>query len=651
MRKYYYKDDQGQQLGPVKLDKLGSIGLKLTTPVWYDPLPKWTTAGEVDELKSLFATVTAAPVTESVKEATAATIIKAPAAQVADAKRKYYYKDAQGQQQGPFKLDKLKLVNLKPATPVWYDPLPKWTTAGEVDELKSLLATVTAAPAIEPVKEAVVATAIKIPAAQVADAKRKYYYKDAQGQQQGPFKLDKLKLVNLKPATPVWYDPLPKWTTAGEVDELKSLILAVEEKTVTAPVAVSLPEVKEIKEVEHTAEPVINEPIAEIKETIISTEAGNGSSIPGAKEVTVLAEPLTNTLNTESKEAAVSAEGGNGNGSSKPEIKEETMVAEPIAETIIPAATEEIKEVTSPEKKELVTPVAPVIVMNDATVTFTVSTSASSGSINPATAAPPAAARRTRSKGPAWISWLFSLLVLGGAGYYVYQDINKNNNDGFGKNILPVSIDSNDKTTGQNDLKLQVQETPVTTNGTTTPVETVVVNRNDNKTTANTQKATAAANATKKAEELKKQMEKDRIAKEKAAEEESNRIKAVAAAAAAKDLQVRTNWPKYISFGSLDYSSKGGKIEAFDIPVYNGTDVTLDKVTIRVDYSKKDRKIVKTETVTVYNIPPKTVVNGKGPESKRGDKVNVYFTGISSRQLHFCYPQNNGNPADPYYCD
>jgi len=138
MRKYYYKDANGQQFGPVKLDALKTKSLTSQMPVWYDPLPKWTTAGEVEELKILFAQGTSivkegvkTPVIEKVKPAY-------------DPKRLYYYKDAAGQQFGPIKLDVLKTKNLTPGMPIWYDPLPKWTTADEVAELQSFL------PSIKP---------------------------------------------------------------------------------------------------------------------------------------------------------------------------------------------------------------------------------------------------------------------------------------------------------------------------------------------------------------------------------------------------------------------------------------------------------------------------------------------------------------------
>ncbi|MBK5271519.1 MAG: DUF4339 domain-containing protein, partial [Bacteroidia bacterium] len=52
---------------------------------------------------------------------------------------------------------------------------------------------------------------------------KQFYFSDNTGQQ-GPFNLEQLKGKNITSGTPVWYDPLPKWTTAGEVPALKDII-------------------------------------------------------------------------------------------------------------------------------------------------------------------------------------------------------------------------------------------------------------------------------------------------------------------------------------------------------------------------------------------------------------------------------------------
>lgn len=50
--------------------------------------------------------------------------------------------------------------------------------------------------------------------------------------EKGPLTIDKLKLEALKKDTPIWYEGLEHWTTAGEIDLLKSLFV---NKTVPPP--------------------------------------------------------------------------------------------------------------------------------------------------------------------------------------------------------------------------------------------------------------------------------------------------------------------------------------------------------------------------------------------------------------------------------
>lgn len=52
---------------------------------------------------------------------------------------------------------------------------------------------------------------------------REYYYIDATGNQVGPLTADELKLHNLTPQTPVWYEGLSDWTPAGTLPDVASL--------------------------------------------------------------------------------------------------------------------------------------------------------------------------------------------------------------------------------------------------------------------------------------------------------------------------------------------------------------------------------------------------------------------------------------------
>ncbi|MBK5270701.1 MAG: DUF4339 domain-containing protein, partial [Bacteroidia bacterium] len=193
---FYYTNSAGQQ-GPFTLEQLRGKNIIANTPVWYDPLPKWTTAGEVAALKDIISSAASAP------QAVATT---------ADWNNVPFYYSENGAQQGPFKIDQLKGKNITANTPVWYDPLPKWTTAGEVAALKDIISSAASAP------QAVAAT---------TDWNNVQFYFSENGVQQGPFRIDQLKGKNITANTPVWYDPLPKWTTAGEVAALKDIISAV----------------------------------------------------------------------------------------------------------------------------------------------------------------------------------------------------------------------------------------------------------------------------------------------------------------------------------------------------------------------------------------------------------------------------------------
>src|SRR5258705_7860141 len=358
---------------------------------------------------------------------------------------------------------------------------------------------------------------------------KQYYFNDGTSQQ-GPFTIEELKGKNISPETPVWYDGLPEWTTAGQLGELKDIFV-------------------------HTPPPF---------------------------------------------HAAATA------------------------------PVEEVKPVTT------ATPVAA------ATVTATAT----------------AATAKPAKKSTAWLSYVLGLLVLGGVGYLVYQDMEKNKGNNNSATTMTYTTDSTGNTGSHQVVAEPTTETthpdaakedsvsttkPMAPAETTTPVTTV--NQPPVATTSKSQK-TALTPATAKPSTKAQQAEA-----QKKAEEEKKKLQAALAAAAAKEKEYRNNWPQYITFGKLEYNTKGDGIDAFNVPVFNGTNAMLDKVTVRVDYMKKDKKVVKSETIFIYNIPPGTGLNGKAPEYKKGNNVKVFITGISSRKLHFCFPSNNGNSSDPYFCN
>ena len=203
-KQFYYVDSAGAQQGPVNLKQLEGINISANTAVWYDPLPKWTTAGKVDALKNIIA----AAATVSHPAAT-------PQTREEDWNNKqFYYMDSAGVRQGPLNLKQLEGKNISSRTSIWYDPLPKWTTAGEVAALKDVIN-----------KPVTVSQPAAATAAKEEDwANKQYFIADSSGAQQGPFSMEQLKGKNISPATLIWYPPLPKWTTAGEVAALKDII-------------------------------------------------------------------------------------------------------------------------------------------------------------------------------------------------------------------------------------------------------------------------------------------------------------------------------------------------------------------------------------------------------------------------------------------
>jgi hypothetical protein len=203
-KQFYFIDSAGVQQGPFNIRQLEGKNITSNTAVWYDPLPKWTTAGEVTVLKNIIN-----------KAVTAPHPVATTAAKEEDWNNKqYFFMDSAGVRQGPFNLKQLEGKNITLNTAVWYDPLPKWTTAGEVTVLKNIINKAVTAP------HPVATTAAK----EEDWNNKQYFFADSAGVQQGPFNLEQLKGKNITTGTPVWYPPLPNWTTAGEVAALKDII-------------------------------------------------------------------------------------------------------------------------------------------------------------------------------------------------------------------------------------------------------------------------------------------------------------------------------------------------------------------------------------------------------------------------------------------
>lgn len=56
MKKFYLHNGTMQE-GPFDYDELKAKSITRTTPVWYEPMPNWIAAGEITELKPMFAPV------------------------------------------------------------------------------------------------------------------------------------------------------------------------------------------------------------------------------------------------------------------------------------------------------------------------------------------------------------------------------------------------------------------------------------------------------------------------------------------------------------------------------------------------------------------------------------------------------------------
>ncbi|MGH2552809.1 MAG: DUF4339 domain-containing protein [Chitinophagaceae bacterium] len=319
------------------------------------------------------------------------------------------------------------------------------------------------------------------------------------------------------------------------------------------------------------------------------------------------------------------------------ELKEFFLQAPPTQQTTVP----DFKAVATPET--VVTPATTTVSEKD---TSTTASSPMPGTIKV----------KPAKKSTAWLSYVLGLLVLVGAGYLVYQDMGKSKGNEKKTTQMPIMMDSVSNSEMHQMVVDPEKETPqtetITTSEIITPApEEATVTTNNTPPAANTtksQKATLSTANAKPGTGTTKSLQNDGQ-KTAANKIEEERKKALAAAA--KEMDYRNNWPVYISIGKLDYTAKGDGVEAFNVPVYNGTNALVDKVTVRIDYMKKEKKVLKSETIIIYNIPPGSGVNGKAPENKKGNNIKVTITGITSRALHFCYPGNSGNPADPNFCN
>ena len=119
-----------------------------------------------------------------------------------------------------------------------------------------------------------------------------------------------------------------------------------------------------------------------------------------------------------------------------------------------------------------------------------------------------------------------------------------------------------------------------------------------------------------------------------------------------KNMNFRNKWESYIKVQNteptIDYTLGG--ISAFTVYVSNETSYMLDQVDLYIKYIRKSGEVYQTKTVTVFNVPAGSSANSEAPSSVNGIKVSCTIEKIVSKKMHFCYPENNGNPKDPYFC-
>ena len=309
---------------------------------------------------------------------------------------------------------------------------------------------------------------------------------------------------------------------------------------------------------------------------------------------------------------------------------------------------EELKALfTAPETTVSAVIAEPAVKTAAVTAATTVAAMAAVSSPPPVSAPVATAAGKT---GSAVIGWILSFAAIGGTGYYVYQDMEKNKDSSVNGITLQQTdtlgtqdVNANDNPDTTATLTSEIPATDTSSLVTTEPVTTSL-------TTTTTNKAKDPV-ALKKAEEEKKKL---LAAQAKKKEDEKKKLlaeakkKEAAAAAAARETALRNNWARYVTVGSFKIEGDD-KVKPFTIPVNNGYSAPLDKVTLRVDYLKKN-KLVATETLALYNIGANNTQTVQAAGNKKGHTANVYITGINSSQLHFCYPVHNGNSADPFYC-
>lgn len=141
----------------------------------------------------------------------------------------------------------------------------------------------------------------------------------------------------------------------------------------------------------------------------------------------------------------------------------------------------------------------------------------------------------------------------------------------------------------------------------------------------------------------------DVLSQQSEADQERQRVNS---ANTQKNMNFRNNWQNYIkvdnSEPNVDYTLGG--ISEFSVFINNETSYMLDEVDVLVQYIRKNGNVYQTENVRLFNVSAGSSESVTAPSSVNGVKVSCSISKIVSRKMHFCYPSDNGNPEDPYFC-
>lgn len=118
-----------------------------------------------------------------------------------------------------------------------------------------------------------------------------------------------------------------------------------------------------------------------------------------------------------------------------------------------------------------------------------------------------------------------------------------------------------------------------------------------------------------------------------------------------KNMAYRNNWYELITtqLGEYNYREIGG-IDPFVVQVTNDTEYKLDNVDVDIEYIKSNGEVYDTETLVFKNVSANSNLQLYSSGSERGTSARAQISNIGSSKMNFCYPSDNGNQNDPYFC-